>query len=42
MPHPPEREPQWGTMPRIWDDTVAGHKDKLRRTIVDAAVALVD
>ncbi len=30
-----------GPMPRIWDDTVAGHKDKLRRTIVDAAVALV-
>ena len=30
-----------GRMPRIWDDTVAGHKDKLRRSIVDAAVALV-
>lgn len=30
-----------GPMPRIWDDTVAGHKDKLRRSVVDAAVALV-
>lgn len=30
-----------GIMPKIWGDTVADHKDRLRRSIVDAAVALV-
>lgn len=28
-------------MPKIWGDTVADHKDRLRRSIVDATVVLV-
>jgi AcrR family transcriptional regulator len=28
-------------MPKIWGDTVADHKDRLRRSIIEAAVALV-
>ena len=30
-----------GAMPKIWGETVADHKDRLRATIVDAAVELV-